>query len=460
MLSSRRKPMGILSACLRHLLPVAMVVAPWTTAYGQFFQQAVGGISINAKGVLSNAEKDHNGLRQFWLDNRQPVAGDLNQPAKLRKISLRALEEALATIVREEGRLPDDMRFLAGLQRIEYVLVYPEQHDIVLAGYAEGWEVDARGNMVGVTTGRPVMQLDDLLIALRTAEEAARGGILCSIDPTEEGLARIRNVGPTPVSPFAGAQEVAEAAADAIARELGPHNIRFGGVPPESRFAHVLLAADYRMKRLGMNFDPSPVKGLSSYLQMIKSTSAAGNQNMLPRWWLTTNYLPLLTDRDGLAWQLRGQGVKAMSENDFLGADGRKQQTGKASPLAQKWADQMTKKYDELSVKEPIFGELRNCIDLAVVAALIVKENLVAKAAIDLATLLSADRFPTHVYKTPKQVDSKASVVAARDGYILSASGGVEINSWAEASRKETSDELASIRAKVTDGRGRLWWWN
>lgn len=438
------------------MVALATVAVTGAPAHGQFFSQAVGGISVDARGVLSNAEKDHNGLRQYWLDNLQQVPGELNGPAKLRKISLRGLEEALAAIVSEEGRLPDEMRFLAGLQRIEYIFVYPEQNDIVLAGYAEGWQVDGRGNMVGVTTGRPVMQLDDLLIALRTAKEAARGGILCSIDPTEAGLARVRNMAATLVSPTGGVVDLAEA----MARELGPQNIRFGGVPPESRFAHVLLGADYRMKRLGMNFDPSPVRGLASYLQMLKSTSATGNQNLLPRWWLTTNYLPLLTDQEGLAWQLRGQGVKAMSENDLLGADGRLKQTGKASPLAQKWADQMTKKYDELSVKEPIFGELRNCIDLAVVAALIVKENLIAKAAVDLATLLSAERFPTHVYKTPKQVDSKASVVAARDGYIFSASGGVQIDSWAEASRKETSDELAGVHTNASQGRGRLWWWN
>jgi hypothetical protein len=443
-------------AWLRLSLPLVIVVAPCVRAQGQFYTQAVGGISVDAKGVLSNAEKDHNGLRQFWLDNLQQVPGELNRPAKLRKISLRGLEEALAAVVREEGQLPDEMRFLAGLQRIEYVFVYPEQNDIVLAGYAEGWQVDARGNMVGVTTGRPVMQLDDLLIALRTAQEAARGGILCSIDPTEAGLARVRSMSATLALAGAGVGDLAEA----MARELGPQNIRFGGVPPESRFAHVLLGADYRMKRLGMNFDPSPVRGLSSYLQMLKSTSAVGNQNMLPRWWLTTNYLPLLTDQDGLAWQLRGQGVKAMSESDFLGADGRLKQTGKASPLAQKWADQMTRKYDELSVKEPIFGELRNCIDLAVVAALMVQENLIAKAAVDLATLLSAEQFPTHVYKTPKQVDSKASVVAARDGYIFSASGGVQIDSWAVASRKETSRELASVRTNATQARGRFWWWN
>ena len=438
------------------LLASALLFAPLTTASGQFFSQAVGGISVDAAGVLSNAEQDHNGLRQFWLDNLMPIPGDLNQPAKLRKVSLRGIERELADIVHTNGRLPDDLRFLAGLQRIEYVLVYPDQNDVVLVGYAEGWQVDARGNMVGVTTGRPIMQLDDLLIALRTAEKAARGGITCSIDPSAEGLTRIQNMGDKLAATGGDPQAVAEA----IARELGPQSISFHGVPADSRFAHVLLGADYRMKRLGMNFDPSPVKGLTSYLHLLKASNRPGLQNLLPRWWLTTNYQPLLTDRDGLAWQLRGQGVKAMSENDLLANDGSRKQTGKPSPTAQKWADQMTRKYDELSLKEPIFGELRNCIDLAVVAALIFKEDLTGKAGLTLTTLLSSDQFPTHQYKTPKQVDSKASVLEARTGYILSASGGVQINSWAEASQKEVSDDLAPVRAAANERRGERWWWN
>ncbi|HVX12925.1 MAG TPA: DUF1598 domain-containing protein [Pirellulales bacterium] len=445
---------------LRGSLLIALIGAPAVRANGQFFQQAVGGISIDAAGVLSNAEKDHNGLRQMWLDNLQPIAGELNAPAKLRKISLRGIEKQLAEIARTEGRLPDDLRFLAGLQRIEYVLVYPEQNDVVLAGYAEGWQVDDRGNMVGATTGRPIMQLDDLLVALRTADAAARGGITCSIDPSAEGLARIQNMGDKLVQTGVQTGGNPHAVADEIARELGPQAITFHGVPADSRFAHVLLGADYRMKRLGMNFDPSPVKGFSSYLHLLKSANRPGLQNMLPRWWMTTNYEPLLTDGDGLAWQLRGQGVKTMSENDLLAGDGSRKQTGKSSPIAQKWADQMTRKYEELSLKEPIFGELRNCMDLAVVAALIFKEDLLVKASLDLATLLSPDRYATHRYKTPKQVDSKASVLEARSGYILSASGGVQINSWADASRKEVSEELASTRAQAEEGRGDRWWWN
>ncbi|HET6883889.1 MAG TPA: DUF1598 domain-containing protein [Pirellulales bacterium] len=446
---------------IRGLLLAAVVFGSGTVARGQFFSQAVGGISVDAAGVLSNAEADHNGLRQYWLDNLQPVEGDLNQPSKLRKISLRGIEKALQEIVQTEGRVPDELRFLAGLQRVEYVFVYPDQNDVVLAGYAEGWKVDARGNMVGVTTGRAVMQLDDLLIALRSSQAAARGSITCSIDPSAEGLVRVQNM---PGNVLTGSVALpgpdAQSVGDAIARELGPQTISFHGIPADSRFAHVLLGADYRMKRLGMNFDPSPVKGFTSYLNLLKSLNKPGAQNLLPRWWMTTNYQPLLTDGNGLAWQLRGQGVKTMSEDDFLARDGSRKQSGKASPLAQKWADQMTRKYNELSLKEPIFGELRNCIDLAVVAALIFKENLADKAGLALTTLLSAEQFPTHEYKTPKQIDSKATVVEAKYGYIISASGGVEINSWAEVVKSEVSEELAPLRTHADEQRGDRWWWN
>ena len=426
-----------------------------STVWAAFFRQAVGGISINPQGVLVNAEKDNNGLRQFWLDNLQPVPGDLNQSTKLRKISLRGLAEVVGKLA-GQPQLPDEVRFLAGLQRVEYVLVYPEQNDIVLVGYGEGWKVDERGNVVGATTGRPVMQLDDLLVALRTADAAARGGITCSIDPTEAGLARAQKVQAQILQPNVSPKD----AADALRTALGPQMISFRGVPPKSRFAHILLAADFRMKRLAMHFDPTPIKGLPSYLTMLKRGKQPGVPNILPRWWLTTDYEPLLTDGKGLAWQLRGQGVKCMSEDDFVAADGTRQRLGKSSKEAQRWADLMTKHYDALSVKEPIFGELRNCMDLAVVAALIFKENLAGRAALDLGALIDAEAYPTEEFNVPKQVDTKVSYIETANSYLLSASGGVELTSWQAAAEQETSDDLASLRGKLADDRGDLWWWN
>ena len=327
--------------------------------------EAVGGVSINADGVLDNASADATGkLSRFWSHALEKIPAALGPVAELRKVSLRRLEAAIEECVKTGKPLPDDIKFLGGLQRIHYVLVYPEQKDIVLAGSGEGWKVDARGNIVGVTTGQPVMMLDDLLVALRTAQQTAHGGITCSIDPTPEGVRQLASYVKTLRT--IGDPDTTRAN---IEQTLGRQQIPSGGVPPSSHFARVLVAADYRMKRLAMGFEPPPIRGLPSYLQMMGS-GGRGMSSMAPRWWLEPKYESLLHDAEGLAWELRGGSVKAMTEEDFFTANGDREHTGKANPLAKKWADNMTAKYGELAVAEPIFGQLQNCMDLAVVGAL------------------------------------------------------------------------------------------
>ena len=66
------------------------------------------------------------------------------------------------------------MRNLAGLLRVRYVFYYPESKDIVLAGPAEGWVPDASGRVVGITSGRPVLQLQDLAVLPGPSRPAAR----------------------------------------------------------------------------------------------------------------------------------------------------------------------------------------------------------------------------------------------------------------------------------------------
>ena len=80
------------------------------------------------------------------------------------------------------------MRYLAGMQRVQYVFVYPQHNDIVLAGPGEGWKLNAQGEVVGITTNRPVLLLDDLKVALRSIEAVQTTGISCSIDPTPDGM--------------------------------------------------------------------------------------------------------------------------------------------------------------------------------------------------------------------------------------------------------------------------------
>ncbi|HEV3004660.1 MAG TPA: DUF1598 domain-containing protein, partial [Pirellulales bacterium] len=354
------------------------------------FVQAVGGVYVDGMGVVKDVQHDEfDQLKEIKVRDMHQVPDGLMAPIGLRKISLRQMQSAISEARNAGKQMPDEVRYLAGIQRIQYVFVYPEQKDIVLAGFGEGWRVDRHGNMVGKTTGRPVIELDDLLVALRSAESAAQGGISCSIDPTKEGLQKLQAYMQTVNVGTADPQDVARN----MEQELGPQTVTFRGVPDNSHYAAVLLAADYRMKRIAMAFEKSPVNGLPSYLSMPKGNAGAF-QNVLPRWWLASDYEPLLTDAEGLAWELRGQGVKTMTEDEMLAADGTRKALGKASPQAAKWAKMMTDKYDELSTKEPIFGELRNCIDLAVISALIVKENLAGKSGCDLSLLLDPDRAP------------------------------------------------------------------
>ncbi|HYW80989.1 MAG TPA: DUF1598 domain-containing protein, partial [Thermoguttaceae bacterium] len=250
-----------------------------------------------------------------------------------------------------------------------------------------------------------------------------------------------------------------EQTAAGIENALGPQDITVHGVPDTSHFARVLVAADYRMKRIAMNFEPVPVRGLPGFLTMMRS-SGARMANMMPRWWLEPNYKPLLKSPDGLAWEFRGASVKAMTEEDFLNAAGERQHSGKASPLAQRWADNMTEKFDELAVAEPIFGQLRNCMELAIVSALLVKERLPEKASCSLSTLMDETQLKTDEFFAPKQVDSKASMVKAGRNWIISASGGVQVNSWFVINEVEQGDAPAKARSEAVPAANATWCWN
>jgi len=409
----------------------------------------VGGVSIDTDGVLSMARTDAAGvLGKLRGQALEKIPAELNPAVEMRKISLRRLEAVLDECVRDKKPIPDTLKYLAGLQHVRYLFVYPEQKDIVLVGPGEGWKVDAQGNVVGMATGRPVMLLDDLLVALRTAQAAAQGGITCSIDPTPEGLARIKAL-PRGSDPERVAQDFENA--------LGMQRISVQGVPETSHFARVLIAADYRMKRLAMNFDPSPVRGLPSYLQMVRPS---GRGVLSPRFWLEPKYEALLRDAGGLAFALQGSGVKAMTEEDHVAASGAIQHSGKASLTAQKWADIMTEKYPELAVAEPIFGQLQNCMDLAIVGALIVKERLAEKAGYSMTTLRDPSDVKPVVFNAPKQVPSKASTLKKGRNWVISVSGGVAIQSWALADKAREDDAVAAVRRQTTLADNANWWSN
>ena len=425
----------------------------------QLVQQAVGGVVISVDGQIANAEPwAQQKLREVLREAMNPAPGAVNQPAKLRMISLRGLQEAIAAALKvnpNPEKLPDEIRYLGGLERVQYVFVDAEHHDIILAGPADGWMVDNLGDVVGRTNGQPVLQLDDLLVAFRYADGARRGGINCSINPRPEGVKQLQEF-------LKGQKTIGDVQQTLtnIEQSLGPQKITLNGVPDSSRFAWVMVAADFRMKRLAMNFEPAPIKGLPSYLEMMPPARKV--QNMMPRWWLATNYQPLAKSDDGTAWEIRGQGVKCMTEEDYINTTGAATASGKSSPLAQKWADMMTAKYDELSQHDTVFRQLRNCMDLAVVGALVEKEHLADRADCRLDLIMDAKRLPLYVHQIPREVASKASFIKKGHNYVISVSGGVQLQPWSLIQDVKTDAAPSTARGKALGASttAKSWWWD
>jgi hypothetical protein len=309
--------------------------------------------------------------------------------------------------------------------------------------------------VVGTKSKQAVLQLDDLIVALRTAKNAATGsGITCSIDPTEEGLARFQRL------MRSRGLAMNDATVARLEEAIGPQQITVTGVSPGTHFAQVLVAADFFMKRLAMNFEPSPIADMPSYMEMLQGKSAAPKTAM-PRFWLAPKYEPLLKDEDGLAWQLRGTGVQALTEDGYISASGEViDRRGKEEPLAKKWVETMTARYEELSAAAPIFGELRGCIDLAVVAALLTKEDLPGLANCDLSLLLDEKQITVAEYHAPKTIASQASVLRQGRGWIVSISGGIDVNSWAVLEKAEVHPELTTTRKAGARADHKRWWWD
>lgn len=419
--------------------------------------RTVGGVVIDPAGMVRAASlEDREELANQLQNANQVLNGDLREAAEMRMVSLKGLQAAVAESHAAGKEIPAEVEFMAGLQRIEYVFVDQQNHDVIVAGPAEPWKMREDGFVVGTVTGGATMRLADLTVALRSVENARQEGITCSIEPTEEGRRRLQQLlnrvklrpGQSPVVLEASMREA-----------FGPQMIYLSGIPTDSRFARTLVAADFEMKRVAMGLTPSPVATLPSYLEMSRNSQQTKNQN--PRWWMACNYDSLGKSEDGLAWKLSGQGVQTMTEQDVVNQDGSVKRGG-VDKMAKAWADKMTESYGDLSKEMPVFSELQNMMDLTVVATLIVQERLADKAGLDLTVLAAEnDALQLASYTTPKAVEPHCSFIRGRAGWVVTASGGVDINGFQVVQNQVADPSGSKIREEaLAASTGNRWWWN
>ncbi|MDR2705329.1 MAG: DUF1598 domain-containing protein, partial [Planctomycetaceae bacterium] len=335
---------------------------------------------------------------------------------------------------------------------IRYLVVVPEENDILLVGTSESWQVDAYGNIVGKTSGRPVFRLEDLLTVFRAWNNQSRPSVItCSIDPTKEALVKIAQVDRQfPVVDRNNVQAFAAAQENAYGRNV----VTLQGVPDQSRFAMVLAIADYKMKQISLGHIPSPVRSLPSYVSLI-----GGSQKQInPRFWLAPEYGTITHDSKKLTWQLSEVKVKALTENEYFDSKSNSlQPAGKPDRAALNWCNKMTANYDVLSKVDPVFGDLRNCMELAIAVALIHQEGLLEKANCKLNAFEDTTLLKPVVYPVPKTVQSQATIAKIGRSFVV-ACGGVEVNPFNTLQNLQLDSKIDTERNDLVKTTGNNWW--
>lgn len=448
-------------------LSVLLSIPAWAQSQpGTTVQLPTFGVAIDADGVLAvksfvDADPRLRAERLAQAKQRQPR--DVQAASPLRKVSLVRLERALQRQLAARQPLDEPLRYLAGLQRVQYVFCLPGEHDIVVAGPAEGWVPDAAGRVVGVASGRPVLELCDLAVALRAYRPGTRQRpfVGCTISPTAEGLARLQEFQrtiPRTISQRDQAR-VATTLTQGTRDSLGFAEVVVYGISPRTHLAHVLLEADYRMKLMAIGLEVPPVK-MTTFIGALDNPS----QSALQRWWFTPNYDCLRSSADGRAVELLGQGVQLQSEEKQIQPNGQLVDTGRRpGKAAELFTTAFTKKYPEIAAASPVYAQMRNAIDLLVVAAVMCRRDYYGQTGWTAAVLGDEAQFSVETEPLPRKVQCVVNSVWRGSRLLTPSGGGVSILPDEALDASRVQDDLGSLAARRDQTvlpAGDVWWWD
>ena len=433
---------------------------------------ATSGVAVDADGVLRRVMKDDPTgelSRQRVQEALTRLGRDVAQPSKLRKVSLTRLERVIRERLAKGQPIDDAMQHLAGLNRIQYVFCYPDSKDIVIAGPAEAWAQAPSGRMLAVDSGRPVLDLDDMIVALRSfppGKENKKPFIYCSIDPTEEGLSRLHQflnelggrIGDPRKNPGQDQFIV-----NGLRERLGMQVITVGGISPKTHFAQVMVEADYRMKLIGIGLEEPPVH-LTSYVARAKPSQVASNA--LQRWFFVPDYQCVRVSEDAMAMELVGEGVKLVGENEAVSQDGTRHKAARGNPASEAFVKAFTKVYPQLAQRAPVYAQLRNCIDMAVAAAFIQNQDYYELTGWKADTFNDEKALSVEKLNPPQQVETAVNMMWRGNTLMTPIGGGVQMR---PTEAIDPTNMLEDKDSKVQETRTAIdlsklgadqWWWD
>lgn len=439
----------------------------WDDTSGDGTIQAYpSGVYVDGKGLLKRMKVDTSDRSRLRIEALTDSGNRLHSlESDLRKISLTRLEKAASIAAAQGHPLDDEMLYLAGIYQIKYLMVYPETGDIVIAGPAGPYGEDTEGRLVNSKTGKPILHLDDLVVCLRNAYEN-NGKFGCAITPRQTNLAETKKV-------LATSRKRGRAWREQLQQTLGRQDVSVFGIDPQTHAGRVLVEADYRMKLVGMGLEDS-IPEVPSYLSRIELAADGSLPPMdVVRWWFTLNYDDVMADADKTTFSFTGPGVKVLSENEMINDLGERIHTGMSKGPTREFARDFTNHFAKMAKEYPIYNQLKNVFDLAMVSSLIRQQGLAKQVDWHLTYFGNDARLMTYqleIEPTPTEVDSvinhrvikerkKSSTVKHT---VVGISGGIrfDVNEAIGEGAIKVDEALTKNSAEAKPGSTDNWWWD
>ena len=386
------------------------------------------------------------------------------QQSDLRFVSLTQLEREASKRLAEGRPIVETMKNLAGITQLKYVVVDPKSRDVLIGGPSEAWKYDSNGNPIGVKSGRPTLQLDDLVTVLRTFSNDGPQNFGCSFNPRQEGLQQLQafveksnNRGPLDSGAVKGW-------VNQLQSKLGPQDIELWGVPRDSRVARVVTEADYRLKMIGIGkLEGGP--HVPSIFELLTVEEQKSSKLDALRWWLTMKYDAILHSPDHNVFEIQGPSVQCLSENQYLTEKGERVGTGQADATNRTFAMNFTNHYAELAQRDIAFADLQNVFDLALVAALLKNEGIANRIGWEAGSFASHGMYEPAVYAAPREVESVANhrVYRGKD-IVVQVAGGVRGDLMSVVRNREVMKSSTTLKDMTAHAdpsnqpQGRWWW--
>ena len=311
-----------------------------------------------------------------------------------RAISLRVLQEQLKAC-QAVRRCSQDLVHLAGITRIVGYLVDEGNNDVVLIGQ--------------INKASPPLYVEDFVVALRniwrkymtqiddTVYYLAPG---CSIDPNQKVLGMLQNIGDEAQSTTDDAERE-RAIEEWIKTCRLPQKVRVLGIPFDTRFAWVMVKADYDMKKLVDGSDPLDIVGFES-LQKVsfdeaKKAALAGRISSIPlssmqRFWFYSGESRYVESEGTIL--LKQVEVRLLTEEQHLNRRGSIIRRGGTDPLAEQFTENFTKHYAKVTKQRPIYQDLENLYRIIALVKIMKHRSALTQAGLDLSYLLNEFRVP------------------------------------------------------------------